>query len=157
MLAAGVQLILGLNGVIWVSAESKQKPDQATDSVASEAQPNLVREVSKAERQAIARVANCIRALAKLYFSIHPASILSVYTVCTAFHSSCLQCNMHMLCSGLHCITWLQSYWKPVLVDGSCPVTQPLLETQTVSTQNIAGLEEVTAAAHQDSLNSAMY
>ena len=57
---------------------------------------------------------------------------------------------------GMYCITWLRSCWKPVLVDGSCPVTQPLLETQTVSTQNIAGLE-VTAAAHQDSLNSTMY
>lgn len=96
--AAGVQLILGLNGVIWVSAESKQTPDQVNKSVASEAQPNLMREVSKAERQAIARVANCIRALAKLYFSIHPASILSVHTVGTAFHPPCLQFILHMLC-----------------------------------------------------------
>lgn len=97
VLAAGVQLILGLNGVIWVSAESKQAPEQANSSLA-EAQPNFVRNVSKAERRAIARVANCIRALAKLYFSIHPASILSVYTVCTTFHSPCLQVNMQMLC-----------------------------------------------------------
>ena len=82
VLTAGVQLILGLNGVIWVSAESKQTPEQA---LVSEAQPVLVTDVSKAERQAIARVANCIRALAKLYFSIHPASILSVYTVCNVF------------------------------------------------------------------------
>lgn len=76
----GVQLILGLNGVIWVSAGSKQPPEQANSPLVSEAQPVLVRDVSKAERQAIARVANCIRALAKLYFSIHPASIMSVYT-----------------------------------------------------------------------------
>ncbi|KAL3146314.1 hypothetical protein ABBQ32_003010 [Trebouxia sp. C0010 RCD-2024] len=76
----GVQLILGLNGVIWVSAESKQPPEQANSPLVSEAQPVLVRDVSKAECHAIARVANCIRALATLYFSIHPASIISVYT-----------------------------------------------------------------------------
>lgn len=83
-LAAGVQLILGLNGVIWVSAETKHNPGPDSPLM-SEAQPVLVRDVTKAERQAIARVANCIRALAKLYFSIHPASILSVYTVRSAF------------------------------------------------------------------------
>lgn len=78
---AGVQLILGLNGVVWVSAETKQSPEVANSSMDSEAQATVVREVSHDERQAIARVANCIRALAKLYFSIHPASILSVYMV----------------------------------------------------------------------------
>lgn len=76
----GVQLILGLNGIIWVSAEIKQTPEQNHSSLVSEAQPVTVRDVSVSERQAIARVANCIRALAKLYFSIHPASILNVYT-----------------------------------------------------------------------------
>lgn len=75
----GVQLILGLNGVIWVSAETKQMLEQANTSLISEAQPSAVRDITPAERQAIARIANCIRALAKLYFSIHPASIMSVY------------------------------------------------------------------------------
>lgn len=100
MSTVGVQLILGLNGVIWVSAESRQTPEQASSSSASEAQAALVRDVSKAERQAIARVANCIRALAKLYFSIHPASILSVYTVCSLPLSPCLQHNMQTHFSG---------------------------------------------------------
>ena len=76
-----MHLILGLNGVIWVSAESTHLPEQADSSLTSEAQPITVRDVSRAERQAIARAANCIRALAKLYFFIHPASILSVYMV----------------------------------------------------------------------------
>ena len=79
---AGVQLILGLNGVIWVSAEVQKALEQDSGGLLSDAQPVTVRDVLPAERQAIARVANCIRALAKLYFSIHPASILSVYTVC---------------------------------------------------------------------------
>ncbi len=80
---AGVQLILGLNGVIWVSAETTPSPEAPKPSMESDAQPPTVRNVSQAERHAIARVANCIRALAKLFFSIHPTSILSVYMVCT--------------------------------------------------------------------------
>ena len=79
---AGVQLILGLNGVIWVSAETKPAPEAPKLSIDSDAQPPAVRHVSQTERHAIARVANCIRALAKLFFSIHPTSILNVYTVC---------------------------------------------------------------------------
>lgn len=80
---AGVQLIIGLNGIIWVSAETKPAPEALKPSVDMDAQPSAVRSVSQAERHAIARVANCIRALAKLFFSIHPTSILNVYTVCT--------------------------------------------------------------------------
>ncbi len=79
---AGVQLILGLNGVIWVSAETTPAPEAPKPSMDSDAQPPTVRNVSQAERHAIARVAKCIRALAKLFFSIHPTSILNVYTVC---------------------------------------------------------------------------
>ncbi len=86
----GVQLILGLNGVIWVSAGIKQPPEKANASLVAEAQPTVVRDITQAERQAIARVANCIRALAKLYFSIHPASIMNVYTV-----------RMDAICSSL--------------------------------------------------------
>ena len=81
---AGVQLILGLNGVIWVSAETKPAPEAPKLSIDSDTQPPAVRHVSQPERHAIARVANCIRALAKLFFSIHPTSILNVYTVCTS-------------------------------------------------------------------------
>ncbi|DBA68417.1 TPA: hypothetical protein ACH3X2_013719 [Trebouxia sp. C0005] len=76
----GVQLIIGLNGIIWVSAETKPAPEALKPSVDMDAQPSAVRSVSQAERHAIARVANCIRALAKLFFSIHPTSILNVYT-----------------------------------------------------------------------------
>ena len=102
-----MQLILGLNGVIWVSAGSKQAPEQVSSSLASEAQPNLVRDVSKAERQAIARVANCIRALAKLYFSIHPASILSVYTVWTTISLTVLAVQHADALFEDHAIIWM--------------------------------------------------
>lgn len=56
-------------------------PELAETSLVSEAQPATVKSITEAERQACARVANSIRALAKLYFSIHPASILRVYQV----------------------------------------------------------------------------
>ena len=78
---SGVQLILGLNGVIWVTADTKQPPEQAESSLVSDAQPAVSRDITVPERQAIARVANSIRALAKLYFSIHPTSIMDVYMV----------------------------------------------------------------------------
>ena len=113
----GVQLILGLNGVIWVSAETKQMLEQANTSLISEAQPSAVRDITPAERQAIARIANCIRALAKLYFSIHPASIMSVYMVRLLKQSSCLSAyrlaylNSPVVC--LH-IVWLTGH-SPVL------------------------------------------
>lgn len=77
----GVQLILGLNGIIWVTVETQQPPEQADSSLLSDAQPAVMRDISLPQRQAIARAANCIRALAKLYFSIHPGSILDAYTV----------------------------------------------------------------------------
>ena len=79
--SAGVQLILGLNGVVWVSVEVKLAPQLANASLLSDAQPAKVRDIAKSEREAIARVSNCIRALAKLYFSIHPTSIMNVYSV----------------------------------------------------------------------------
>ena len=77
----GVQLILGLNGVIWVTAESEQSPELAETSLVSDAQPAVIRDITLPQRQAIARVANCIRALAKLYFSISATAIMDVYTV----------------------------------------------------------------------------
>ena len=86
--ASGVQLILGLNGVIWVTADTKQPPEQAESSLVSDAQPAVSRDITVPERQAIARVANSIRALAKLYFSIHPASIMDVYMVSLTAHRS---------------------------------------------------------------------
>lgn len=76
----GVQLILGLNGVIWVTAESEQPPELAETSLVSDAQPAVIRDITVTQRQAIARVANCIRALAKLYFSISATAIMDVYT-----------------------------------------------------------------------------
>lgn len=70
-----------MNGVIWVTAQTQDSPAQADSSLVSDAQPAAVRNISATERQACARVANCIRALAKLYFSIHPEAILRVYQV----------------------------------------------------------------------------
>ncbi len=126
----GVQLILGLNGVIWVSAESRQTPEQASSSLASEAQAALVRDVSKAERQAIARVANCIRALAKLYFSIHPASILSVYTVSSFSLSPCLQLNTKTHFSRTTS-AYAASFIECCTSNSSCSVTLSYLSSKT--------------------------
>lgn len=81
MHAAGVQLILGMNGVIWVTAQSPDAPEEANSSLVSEAQPATVKSITAAERQACARAANCIKALAKLYFLIYPEAILRVYQV----------------------------------------------------------------------------
>lgn len=127
----GVQLILGLNGVIWVSAESSQTPEQASSTLASEAQPTLVRHVSKAERQAIARVANCIRALAKLYFSIHPASILSVYTVSSISTRTLLapqHANTLLHKTSASAARFVECFAP--FVSGSCPVSLECLSSK---------------------------
>lgn len=103
---AGVQLILGMNGVIWVSPQTADVPEQANSSQVSDAQPAAVRSISVAERQACARVANCIRALAKLYFLIYPDAILRVYQVlssvlsCVLLHINSAQlATLHTFCN----------------------------------------------------------
>jgi exosome complex component RRP4 len=63
-LASGVQLIIGLNGLIWVSTGGETSDVLATDvDPATELYSSKNHEIQPEKREAIARVACCIEAL----------------------------------------------------------------------------------------------
>lgn len=68
-LNAGVDLILGVNGMIWISAEAQGGKE------------GKGRESTRQQIESIARVANAIRALAKLNFRITAARLSRVVKV----------------------------------------------------------------------------
>ncbi|KAI8602918.1 exosome complex exonuclease rrp4 [Dissophora ornata] len=75
-LSCGVDVILGLNGYIWVSAHVTQNLDEIdTEQVYS----NKNKDITPADREAIARVANCIRALAQNFIFINDTIISFAY------------------------------------------------------------------------------
>ena len=86
-LSAGFGLILGLNGAIWVSTQQHQTT--AVPSGAAAAHEGLVQQqqqkkatmLTREERSRVVRVATCIRALAKLYLLVYPATILETFQV----------------------------------------------------------------------------
>ncbi len=84
--SAGIGLILGLNGSIWVSTQQHQTT--AIPSGAAAAHEGLALQqqkqatmLTKEERSRVVRVAACIRALAKLYLLVYPATILETFQV----------------------------------------------------------------------------
>ena len=85
-MSAGIGLILGLNGAIWVSTQQHQTT--AVPSGAAAAHEGLAQQqqkqaemLTKEERSRIVRVATCIRALARLYLLVYPATILETFQV----------------------------------------------------------------------------
>ena len=85
-LSAGIGLILGLNGAIWVSTQQHQTT--AVPSGAAAAHEGLAQQqqkqatmLTKEERSRVVRVATCIRALARLYLLVYPATILETFQV----------------------------------------------------------------------------
>ncbi|KAG1666777.1 hypothetical protein FOA52_004613 [Chlamydomonas sp. UWO 241] len=74
MQAIGVDLILGCNGLIWVSPSSSGA--QAGDAPAIAGQ-----RFNRQQIEATTRVANAVRALAALYLPIYPATIMDAYEV----------------------------------------------------------------------------
>ncbi|KAG0039919.1 exosome non-catalytic core subunit rrp4 [Podila clonocystis] len=76
-LACGVDVILGLNGYIWVSAHVPQSLDEIdTEQVYSNKNKE---DITPVDREAIARVANCIRALAQETMFINDTIISFAY------------------------------------------------------------------------------
>ncbi|OAD08860.1 hypothetical protein MUCCIDRAFT_176157 [Mucor lusitanicus CBS 277.49] len=75
-LPCGVDVILGLNGYIWIHKKFEITGDESdpTVSYSSENDP-----ITEEERQDIARVSNCIAALAKQYMHINDTIIVYTY------------------------------------------------------------------------------
>lgn len=63
----GVDVILGMNGFVWVTQPLDRNIEDTDDSV------------SREDREKISRVAQAVRALGKLYFMVHRASIVGAY------------------------------------------------------------------------------
>ncbi|KAK3828096.1 MAG: hypothetical protein J3Q66DRAFT_276604 [Benniella sp.] len=75
-LSCGVDVILGLNGYIWVSAHVPQNLDEIdTEQVYS----NKNKDITPTDRGSIARVASCIRALAEDLIFINDTIISFAY------------------------------------------------------------------------------
>ena len=85
-LSAGIGLILGLNGAIWVSTQQHQTTAVPSGAAAAhgglaQQQQKVATMLTKEERSRVVRVATCIRALARLYLLVHPATILETFQV----------------------------------------------------------------------------
>ncbi|KAG0301902.1 exosome non-catalytic core subunit rrp4 [Dissophora globulifera] len=76
-LSCGVDVILGLNGYIWVSAHVSQDLEEIdTEQVYSNKNKE---DITPADRESIARIANCIRALAQNFVFINATIISFAY------------------------------------------------------------------------------
>ncbi|KAG4091792.1 hypothetical protein H8356DRAFT_1312924 [Neocallimastix lanati (nom. inval.)] len=75
-LPCGVDLILGLNGYIFVSKHPDKKAEELSPE---ELYSNKNEEISFYQRSTIARVCNCIKALAKHYMYINDSIIIYAY------------------------------------------------------------------------------
>ncbi|KAJ8655707.1 hypothetical protein O0I10_008592 [Lichtheimia ornata] len=79
-LPSGVDIILGLNGYIWVNKKMQGIANINADDIdTSVSYSNENDEISMEERESIARVVNCISALAKRYMYINDTVIVYTY------------------------------------------------------------------------------
>ncbi|KAJ1976060.1 Exosome complex component rrp4 [Dimargaris cristalligena] len=78
----GVDVILGLNGYIWVS---KHVDPQAIEANPEEVYSNVNDPITAEERTNVARVANCIRALSRQFIHIHDTAIVYAYEASLRF------------------------------------------------------------------------
>ncbi|GJE92172.1 exosome complex exonuclease rrp4 [Phanerochaete sordida] len=79
-LPCGVDLILGLNGFVWVSKHVKESEQEGEDGFDAEAvYSNRNDDIDDATRTAIARVANIIRVLAAHFHPLTDAVLLEAY------------------------------------------------------------------------------
>ncbi|KAI9317579.1 exosome complex exonuclease-like protein RRP4 [Dichotomocladium elegans] len=79
-LPCGVDVILGLNGYIWVNKKLQGLTDGHGDDVdATVTYSSKNDAISQEERENIARVSNCISALAKKYMHINDTIIIYTY------------------------------------------------------------------------------
>ncbi|KAJ1888203.1 Exosome complex component rrp4 [Kickxella alabastrina] len=75
-LPCGVDVVLGVNGYVWVS---KHVPASKVEANAELIYSDKNEFISDEEREAIARVANCIQLLNRLYVKITDTSIIFAY------------------------------------------------------------------------------
>ncbi|KAI9267387.1 exosome component 2-like protein [Sporodiniella umbellata] len=76
-LPCGVDIILGLNGYVWIHKKFKTVVGDETDTSIYYSSKNDT--ITEEERQEIARVTNCISALAKQYMHINDSIIVYTY------------------------------------------------------------------------------
>ncbi|GAA5809953.1 hypothetical protein MFLAVUS_003368 [Mucor flavus] len=76
-LPCGIDVILGLNGYIWVHKKFQTVAGDDTDPTVYYSSTND--DISQEERQDIARISNCISALAKQYMHINDTIIVYTY------------------------------------------------------------------------------
>ncbi|RUP51727.1 hypothetical protein BC936DRAFT_146306 [Jimgerdemannia flammicorona] len=89
-LPCGVDVILGLNGYIWVSKTTEKLPKgvegRAAEEVEAEmAYSNKNEPITDHERETIARVSNCIAALARRFMYINDSIIVYAYEASLGF------------------------------------------------------------------------
>lgn len=72
-LSCGVDVVLGVNGYIWVSKHTEIAPEMANQPEGLYSNENSV--ISDAERETIARVCNCIAVLGRQGCQVHETSI----------------------------------------------------------------------------------
>ncbi len=85
---AGVDIILGCNGMIWLAASAASAENSQSASHAQQPQPNKAA-VSVSQRRAVCRVANAVRLLSMLNMLIFPSSILNVCKVSSTAIIAC--------------------------------------------------------------------
>ncbi|KAI8086741.1 uncharacterized protein BX664DRAFT_282892 [Halteromyces radiatus] len=79
-LPCGVDIILGLNGYIWVNKKLQGLSNVATDDFDTSVVYSSVNDpITEEERSDIARVVNCIAALAKQYMYINDTIVVYTY------------------------------------------------------------------------------
>jgi exosome complex component RRP4 len=80
-LPCGASVIVGNNGYIWISPTSNEQSDMlAAGGFLHSLQP-----VASADRQVIARLCNCVLALAEHRMMLYDTSILYTYDACTQY------------------------------------------------------------------------
>ncbi|KAI7848275.1 exosome component 2-like protein [Circinella umbellata] len=85
-LPCGVDIILGLNGYIWVNKKPQGLPENNTEEVDTTIMySNTNDEITYEEREVIARVCNCITALAKRYMHINDTVLIYTYEASLAY------------------------------------------------------------------------
>lgn len=79
-LHAGVDVILGCNGMVWVAPHARA-PELGADGEPDQAPPPPP--ATSAQREAVCRVAGAVRALAALYFPIFSATLVDTFQACS--------------------------------------------------------------------------
>ncbi|KAG2186539.1 hypothetical protein INT44_002763 [Umbelopsis vinacea] len=79
LLPCGVHLVLGLNGYIWVSKPVIGNPESTDEADIERTYSNKNDIIDDAERESIARVCNCLRALARKFMHINDTIIIYTY------------------------------------------------------------------------------